>query len=716
MSASDFAPDTGPRLGALLRANRGALERSFVYGLSDWGKYDQLTAGAAADDAQRSHDFGFYADYLCLLLETGESIWRDLLVGEKIRQAYHTGPDSTLERQFTRRRHILKRELTDMQDWLGNSATEGMLRLLEAEYATLEQILTTETSRTVSLLLVGDCVYLDTTSFLIGAALRDGITLAPTLVMSHNPMECRNEIRALAERRFDLVFYSPFTYEFSSDYSRLQWWHQGALPAIRIRGIAESAASAAWVTADLLCRLFEAPIYIHNSAQFRRHDGSLAERVKNVLSWRARRLGSCIVNERMNAGLAERRSAGIEQLQLLDETELVRQYGENRSGRLFYDHDARHPATFGRILSDRYREIVFVQAWLATRKVVVCDLDNTLWDGVIGEGAVHQFHDRQAILLRLKARGVVLAINSKNDPRNVHWRGASLSAEDFVSSLINWGSKADNLRRIAQHLNLKTKDFVFIDDRMDERALVNGALPEVLTLDATDPFAWRALEAWSQRLVTSDHTDRTQMYRERDARENFLNSVVVTQEDPATLYATLGLEVSIRKCVGQDVKRVVELVSRTNQFNTGVSRTTSREVKTWVQSPDHLVMAVDCADRFGSMGTVCVAVVCLQGDALDLPVFVLSCRVFGYGIEHVVVGVAKNIALGKGKPIRCRIVESVHNEPCRRVYADNGFELMDGIWFWGPGAEPDLPSWLTVRIDEGCRLLMGPGGALTSTT
>jgi predicted enzyme involved in methoxymalonyl-ACP biosynthesis len=73
----------------------------------------------------------------------------------------------------------------------------------------------------------------------------------------------------------------------------------------------------------------------------------------------------------------------------------------------------------------------------------------------------------------------LLAINSKNDPKNVHWAGSELDERDFVVSRINWNSKADNMRLIRDTLNLKVKDFVFVDDRADQREMVTASVPEV---------------------------------------------------------------------------------------------------------------------------------------------------------------------------------------------------------------------------------------------
>src|SRR6185312_15691176 len=132
----------------------------------------------------------------------------------------------------------------------------------------------------------------------------------------------------------------------------------------------------------------------------------------------------------------------------------------------------------------KYHDLLYARARLLGRKLVVCDLDNTLWAGEIGEGAVSHFLDRQRVLLNLKERGVVLAVNSKNDPANVRWDGGLLKADDFVNLQINWDSKITNMKRIREALNLKYKDYVFIDDRADQLDMMGQGLPEIHLLDA----------------------------------------------------------------------------------------------------------------------------------------------------------------------------------------------------------------------------------------
>lgn len=136
-------------------------------------------------------------------------------------------------------------------------------------------------------------------------------------------------------------------------------------------------------------------------------------------------------------------------------------YGENALGRFIYKTKLQHPAELGKAIAKEYVDILYVYAHLITKKLVVCDLDNTLWKGVIGEGKVSNYHDKQEILLDLKNKGIVLAICSKNDPKNVHWTGSKLNERDFVAASISWNPKIYGMKEIQEELNLKFNDFVF---------------------------------------------------------------------------------------------------------------------------------------------------------------------------------------------------------------------------------------------------------------
>ncbi len=285
-------------------------------------------------------------------------------------------------------------------------------------------------------------------------------------------------------------------------------------------------------------------------------------------------------------------------------------HGEHDLGRMFYDSDLQHPAAMGKWIAEQYRDVLAVHAHLMKKKLVVCDLDNTLWKGVIGEGAVEHYADKQRILKSLIAKGVVLAINSKNDPKNVKWDGGVLCADDFVCSQINWENKVGNLKRIAEYLNLKSKDFVFIDDRADEREMVNMAMPEVFTLDATADRSWRLLDLWSQYLVGPGRNRPHAVLQAEGTARQFPARPDRRRRRPRQSCSRNWASSS--PCVtpkSPDFKRVAEFINRTNQFNTCGSRTSLREVTDWLAVGNRRILVVDCGDKFGSMGTICIAII-----------------------------------------------------------------------------------------------------------
>ena len=375
-------------------------------------------------------------------------------------------------------------------------------------------------------------------------------------------------------------------------------------------------------------------------------------------------------------------------------------FGEARAGAYYYRTAVQHPAVHGRILATLYIDAIYVNAHLVKKKLVVCDLDNTLWDGVIGEGAVRHHHDRQDALKKLKAKGVVLAVNSKNDPANVHWRGGTLNEHDFVCAAISWEPKVQGMKQIQIDLNLRMKDFVFVDDREDELDLMRTAYPEVLCLNATGARTWHRLSLWKDYLDDDMEMDRTLMYQQREARKAFVKDDIASDEEKTALFRSLGLKLTITRAQPADLKRVAELINRTNQFNLEGSRTSLKEVTEWHRSPKHVVLTGQTSDRFGDMGTTCVAVARCEGTEMELLPFVLSCRVFGYGIERSVLNHLKGEARRAGiRTIVGRYIPTPQNAPCKAFLGDNGFEDDGHRWTYDVATDQFLNvEWLEVVV------------------
>jgi FkbH-like protein len=317
---------------------------------------------------------------------------------------------------------------------------------------------------------------------------------------------------------------------------------------------------------------------------------------------------------------------------------------------------------------------------------------------VIGEGAVQHFLDRQQTLAELKGRGVLLSINSKNDPANVDFKGAALRYEDFVAPQINWEPKTKNMANIAAMLNLKTQDFIFIDDRPDELERMRETFPEMVLLNACEPATWKWMSDWKRHLTAGEGEDRTKLYHERAAREEFLaeeRKPDADAEDERAALERLGISVKLETVPKAGLKRATELINRTNQFNVAGSRTTLEALQSGL-GEDHWVVTATASDKFGDMGVVGVMRVDRNAEGLSVPIFVLSCRVFGMGIEYALLNSVRELAEPDADLVG-HYRETQHNKPGRSLYEKSGLRWNGAEWEGRVGDLPPDPEWLKVE-------------------
>lgn len=684
----------------VLRGNREQVGDAFAVGFEvfdRWRDLAQASADSRADHLQ-TH-FNVFADYLIEYFHRGDETFKHLLVGESIKALYEPTIDEGTKKLLTEQ--ALARQVQLLEARLRPRLSPQAWSELEALLGDVRNTLTAAAPVTQRVLLVGDCIFLDIVSFAVAELLAGGIRLVPHYITSKNPVELRDQLRKASDQKFDAVFFSPFSYEFSPEYAQLAEWRRSMLGEASVRAVVDATWKQTRETIDLVASLFDCPIHVHNSAAIVRDESYAKRAVKVKATFKVRSMARTLMNQMLADHLQASNAASFKHLFLFDELRLVGDVGELEAGAYFYKTPLQHPALLGRILAREYVDILHVNAWLQKKKVVVCDLDNTLWDGVIGEGAVQHFHDRQKTLHALKAKGVVLAINSKNDPANVHWRGGTLQEADFVCSAISWDPKVQGMKRIQASLNLKMKDYVFVDDREDERELMRMTYPEIVCVDATSPSTWRRFALWAELLEDDLEMDRTLMYRQREERKAFIKEDVSSEEERAALFNSLDLKLTISNAKSADLKRFAELINRTNQFNLEGSRTSFKEVSDWHASKDHLLLVGQTADRFGDMGITCVCAVQFAGDTMRLLPFVLSCRVFGYGIEHGIMAHLQHVARQRGiKHILGRYVATPQNAPCANFLAESGFIERDGTWVLTISESASrVPKWLQVVAD-----------------
>ncbi len=308
--------------------------------------------------------------------------------------------------------------------------------------------------------------------------------------------------------------------------------------------------------------------------------------------------------------------------------------------------------TFVNLLKARGDQLNTLGHKLRGIKIIVIDLDNTLWGGLIGdagrsgivlggssrEGAY--FKEFQTQLRALKEKGYLLAISSKNDETVVmdalqNHPEMALREEAFVAVMANWGDKSANMAALAQELNLGLDSFLFIDDNPRERGLVREKLPQVKVLDPCEFTPALQFLQETSLAVTQEDRMRTQFYLAKKARTSFLQ----TGCDPTTL----GIKLSIKEADESELNRISQMSQRTNQFNACGSRYTIEDLRKIMLSCDKTIYTLHYRDKFGDEGLVGVIIVAASraepraGDEnkiAQIRDFFLSCRIFGYGVEE----------------------------------------------------------------------------------
>jgi FkbH-like protein len=353
-----------------------------------------------------------------------------------------------------------------------------------------------------------------------------------------------------------------------------------------------------------------------------------------------------------------------------------------------------HTARFGEYLAPAYADVLKSYRELSRCKVLAVDFDNTLWDGVMADGAVAQRHDLQRLLRRLKDAGILLVAVSKNDPKNIRWNELTLEPGDFVLQKVSWDLKAASLRQAAHELDLGIDSFVLLDDNPAERELVRSQLPEVRALDPNAPYAM----AWLERMLSFPNTRetdearrRTELYREGLARK----AALAPQLDYPTMMKGLELRARVGPARKDELDRIAELVQRTNQFNTTTIRYTKQQLLELSRSPAHRIYSAALSDRFGDVGLVAVAIVRREAGRRVIESFVMSCRAMGFGLEQLVL---RRVLDAEGRPGTAfvgRYVATDRNTPCSGLYEAGGFGRSgETDWILPPDApRPDAPGW-----------------------
>lgn len=311
-----------------------------------------------------------------------------------------------------------------------------------------------------------------------------------------------------------------------------------------------------------------------------------------------------------------------------------------------------------------------------TKKIIITDLDHTLWHGILGEdglggitadpegcGYIHFLY--QSMLKRLKDIGVLIAVVSKNDEDLVEEAFSSnkftLGKDDFVSVHASYQPKSLQIQELAKRLNLGLEHFVFIDDNPLEIQEVGQSLPAVTCIQfPKEASGLRLLMETLHRLfpghaITAEDAKRTDFYRQM-ARS--VGPVLGGSHNITAFLRSLAMKMTIHDRSTGDRTRAVQLINKTNQFNINGVRRSDEEIAALLAQGARLYTA-ELSDVNGNHGEVLTILIDSQGVVLS---YVMSCRVFQRRAEFAFLGGLTTLGHAQ---LEIKYTKTERNEPVR---------------------------------------------------
>lgn len=373
---------------------------------------------------------------------------------------------------------------------------------------------------------------------------------------------------------------------------------------------------------------------------------------------------------------------------------MIQKLGENNafSSKMWYMGKILHSTTLQKAIAEEIAHKVDLEK-RQPKKVLLLDLDNTLWRGLAGENDIMPivlsedgiglaYKNFQRAIKQLKDQGVVLGIVSKNNEEDAISLIANhphmvLHPDDFAVYRINWENKADNIASIVSELNIGLDSVVFIDDNEAEQALVRDSLPEVFVPEfpgrpeeLTDFITEIYQKCFEKAFITDDDREKTRQYQANSERRKL-------QESSVDFAGYLdGLEMKMCRIDPEKNKeRLVQLVNKTNQFNLTTRRYTEQEIIEVLQDEDSEVFLYKVTDKFGDNGIVAAAIVEYGKEAV-ITEFTMSCRVMGRKIEDAIIEDMEISARTHGYVELIGVYKPTEkNKPVKDLYPALGYEI-----------------------------------------
>ncbi|SDA22798.1 HAD-superfamily phosphatase, subfamily IIIC/FkbH-like domain-containing protein [Ruminococcus sp. YE71] len=403
-------------------------------------------------------------------------------------------------------------------------------------------------------------------------------------------------------------------------------------------------------------------------------------------SWDVRGAGYAV--NALNMGFAEAAQNG--DILLLDLNRTAAEYGLDR----WYDRSSyymfKYMCARDAMPNIAYKLALIIKSIFGkNRKLMALDLDNTMWGGIVGDdgvdgleigqetGTAQSYYEFQQYVKDLAKLGAVLTVCSKNEEENAiaglsHPEGAVTPA-DFALIKANWEPKDRNLLETVQQLDLLPSAIVFADDNPAERAIVRRTIPEaaVPELDGDRPESYiQTISAgghFEPTAISADDLARNEMYKRNAKRA----ALAANAGDYGEYLASLEMKAEI--CAFKDLylKRIAQLTNKSNQFNLTTRRFTAEQLEGFAASDSHITLYGKLTDNCGDNGVVSVVVGEIEGDTMEITLWLMSCRVLKREMELAMLDVLVRRAKEKGvKRIVGVYLPTAKNKMVERLYPD----------------------------------------------
>jgi FkbH-like protein len=376
---------------------------------------------------------------------------------------------------------------------------------------------------------------------------------------------------------------------------------------------------------------------------------------------------------------------------------IITEHGRNAvySQKMWYLASNRFSVTGEKLLVNRVQEFIR-PLHIVPKKCLVLDLDNTLWGGVIGEDGVDgiqledhgegaRFSDFQKLIKEIGARGILLAIISKNNSTDVEKAFADprmiLKKHDFVSMITNWNSKSSNMIKMANDLNFGLDAFVFIDDNPVEREAMRQQCPDVVVADFpedTSRLMQFAQDIYSEYFylikISDEDIKKARMYSENAERNAALSQFSSLKD----FLINMKINISVKKANSEYITRIFQMIQKTNQFNLTTKRYSEEDILNMLSNPDVFLFIGQVQDKYGDNGNSILSIVRkLSEREAEIDLFLMSCRVMNrtieFGFLYEVERLVKESGIGiiYGKYIR-----TSKNGPAEMFFDDAGYDII----------------------------------------